>query len=137
MGQFHYPFSRDVINIYKSLSIKFGSRGGRGHGLVNSVNNVEGSGINIRKYLCLNINIAWITFISYWGLIMKNNVEDLSGFKGGFLFNLMVDLEDNWMKPPLPYPIWSFDRKEKLLYIYDYDRYNEVIIQYYKEVGVD
>ena len=61
-------------------------------------------------------------------------IIDLSGFEGGFRFNLMVDLEDNWMKPPLPYPIWSFDREEKLLYIYDFDRYNKVVEQYYTEI---
>ena len=132
MGQFHYPFNRDVINIYKSLSIKFGSRRGRGHRLVNSVNNMEGSGINIRKYLCLNINIAWITFISHWGLIMKNEAIRLNKTK----FDMMVDLEDNWMKPPLPYPIWSLDRETKMIYIYHIERYKETVLKYKKEMGL-
>jgi len=45
----------------------------------------------------------------------------------------MVDLEDKWMKPPLPYPIWSLDRDEKFIFIYDPERYTTVMEDYWRD----
>lgn len=52
-------------------------------------------------------------------------------------FEMMVDLEDNWIEPPLPYPIWSLDREEKVLHIYNTMRYKEVLSKYYSSKGQD
>ncbi len=49
---------------------------------------------------------------------------------------IMEDIEDNWIKPPLPYPLWAYDRQEETLYIYDMKRYNQVLKKYYESKGV-
>ena len=45
---------------------------------------------------------------------------------------IMEDIEDNWIRPPLPYPIWSYDRQEKVMCIYDMERFRKVIEKYEK-----
>tara|TARA_R100000781_G_scaffold15532_1_gene12844 strand:+ start:463 stop:660 length:198 start_codon:yes stop_codon:yes gene_type:complete len=57
---------------------------------------------------------------------MKNEAMRLNQVR----FELMVDLEDNWMKPPLPYPIWSLDRETKVIRIYHPQRYRETLDAY-------
>ncbi len=47
-------------------------------------------------------------------------------------FDVMVDLEDRWMKPPGSYPVWSLDRKEKFIIIYDGDEYRTVMDGYWR-----
>jgi len=63
---------------------------------------------------------------------MRNEAIRLNKTK----FDMMVDLEDNWMKPPLPYPIWSLDRETKMIYIYHIERYKETLLKYEKEMAI-
>ena len=48
-------------------------------------------------------------------------------------FDVMVDLEDGWMKPPGSYPIWSLNREGKYILIYDENRYRKVMRDYWKD----
>ena len=57
-------------------------------------------------------------------------------------FDVMVDLEDRWMKPQWysmirhpsgSHPVWSLNRKGKYILIYDADRYKSVMKDYWKD----
>ena len=50
-------------------------------------------------------------------------------------YDHMVAIED-WIKPPLPYPVWSLNREEKYILIYDNERYVEVCTKYFNETFI-
>ena len=48
---------------------------------------------------------------------------------------IMEDIEDHWIRPPLPYPIWSYDRNAQSICIYDMDRFKKVFTKYFNSVN--
>jgi len=46
---------------------------------------------------------------------------------------ILEDIEDNFIEPPLSYPVWSYDREEEFIYIYNSKRFNGVIKKYYDD----
>ena len=46
---------------------------------------------------------------------------------------ILEDIEDNFIKPPLSYPVWAYDREEQFIYIYNSKKFNAVIKKYYDD----
>ena len=66
----------------------------------------------------------------------NSNLGDITCKKvslSDYEFDVMVDLEDSWMKAPGSYPVWSLNRKGKYILIYDGDRYKSVMKNYWED----